>query len=80
MPVDTSMYQIQQQQPVAQPDTLGSLSKAYSVAGMANQLRTQQGMRDAYAANTDQNGQLNQAGVSFRSRKGKPAGCDSDAE
>ncbi len=48
---------------------LDSMSKAYSVAGMANQLRTQQGMQDAYRNNSGPDGQLNQAG--FLSDLGK---------
>lgn len=71
MPIDTSIYQTR---PIAPPDqqpsVLDSMSKAYGVASMANQLRTQQGTQDAYRKNVDPNtGQVNQAG--FLSDLGK---------
>lgn len=68
MPIDTSIYG--NIRPVETPDLMGAVQKgmALSQLGMQNQqlqqqFQQQQALRQAYAQNTDQNGNVNKQGV-----------------
>jgi hypothetical protein len=76
MALDTSIFQNSKVNPVVMPDAAQSMAKAMSIKQMAMQnqqsqiaMQQQQGVRQAYANNTGDNGQLNQQG--FLSDLGK---------
>lgn len=70
MAIDTSIYSnIKPTAPIEQPSLLDSMQKGMQLGQMGKEMQTQQAMKEAYAKNTGQDGQLNQQG--FLSDLGK---------